>query len=156
VGTTRLLIDYGTRWIDLDAADQVYGDTALHLISRCSIYGHSGNNLLIVKMLIHAGAHIDCVNKYGQTPLDEAAETEMRTLLRSKQTPPQLKCLCARLINDQKLSYDRLWPSQTALNKFVILHGSLTKEHSIYDDYDFPWSNYVDEGDITDDDDMFN
>ena len=156
MGTTRLLIDYGKRWIDLDAVDPVRGDTALHLISRCCIYDHSGNNLLIVKMLIHAGAHIDCVNNHGRTPLDEADETEIRTLLRSKQTPPQLKCLCAHLINDQKLTYDRLWPTQTPLNKFVILHGGLTKEHSICSDYDFSVSYYDDDGDITDDDHIYN
>jgi hypothetical protein len=134
LATTRLLIGHGCRWIDLDAVDS-RGDTALHVVSRCLKQEDSATITSIIELLINARAHIDCVNEYRRTPLDEAFETETHTLLHSKQTPPRLKCLCARLINDEGLAYDRIWPARTTLNTFVLSHGGLRKEHSMPDVY---------------------
>ena len=86
-----------------------------------------------------AGAHIDCVNANGHTPLDLADNEELRTLLRSTQALPRLKCLCARLITDENLVYDHLWPATTTLNTFLRLHGGLKREHAMSDDTDLYW-----------------
>jgi hypothetical protein len=128
---TKLLITYGSRWIDFNAGDRVQGDTALHVISRSLKQDGRTDITAIIELLIDAGAHVDCVNKFGKTALDEAVETEIRILLRSKQSPPRLKCLCARLITDQQLLYDRLWPAQTALNTFVLFHDSLQNRGNV-------------------------
>ena len=143
VNTTRLLLTYGLRWIDLDAVDWIRSYTALHIIS--SDWGHydQENTTTIVEMLINVGAHLDCVNEHGQTPLDIAHKIETRTLLRSKQTPSRLKCLCARFITDRNLPYDHLWPAQTSLNTFMLLHGGLVKERALSDGYDSPTDLYL-------------
>ncbi len=128
---TQLLLHCGHQWIDLDAVDRVRGDTALHRIVS-SVTGV--NAIPIIELLIDAGAHIDCVNNYEQTPVDVATMTETRFLLQSKQRPPRLKCLCARLITAQQLNYDFLWPPNTTLNRFVLLHGDLSRKHVISDE----------------------
>ena len=111
-------------------------DTALHLISKSYIYGIANENKAIVDLLIRAGAHIDCVNASGHTPLDLAQDELLRTLLRSAQALPRLKCLCARHIMDANLVYDHLWPTATALNTFLRLHGGLKRKRAISDDND--------------------
>ncbi|CAF3077052.1 unnamed protein product [Rotaria sp. Silwood2] len=127
---TRLLLAYGKQWIDLNAINTIRGDTALHIISRSSKRVTNTNPIAVVELLINAGAHIDCVNEYGETPLAVAIHNEIQDLLRLKQNPPSLKCICARFIADQQLAYECLWPTQTPLNTFVLLHGGLRREHS--------------------------
>ena len=128
---TRLLLHYGHQWINLDAVDRVRGDTALHRIAS-SLTGI--NAIEIIELLINSGAHTDCVNNYGETPVDAAVVAEIRTLLQSIHRPPRLKCLCACLIVDQQLNYDSVWPVGTALNQFVVLHGDLSRKHIVSDE----------------------
>ncbi len=128
----QLLLLCGRQWIDLDAVDRVHGDTALHRIASSAT---GVNAIAIIELLINAGAHIDCVNCYEEMPVDTATMNEIRFLLQSKQRPPSLKCLCARLITAQQLNYDSLWPPHTALNRFVLLHGDLSRKHVISDEY---------------------
>ncbi|CAF3480721.1 unnamed protein product [Rotaria sp. Silwood1] len=130
LSTTRLLLTYGKQWIDLDAINTIGCDTALHVISRCSKRDTNTNPVAIVELLINAGAHVDCVNQYGETPLSVAIRNEIKDFLRLKQIPSSLKCLCARLIAKHQLAYECLWPTQTPLNTFVLLHGGLGREHS--------------------------
>ncbi|CAF4251885.1 unnamed protein product, partial [Rotaria magnacalcarata] len=50
-------------WLDLDAAELRDGSTALHLACQQS------NEPTIIKCLINTGAHIDCINLHGETPM---------------------------------------------------------------------------------------
>jgi hypothetical protein len=112
--------------------DRVRGDTALHRIAS-SVTGVNG--IAIVQLLIDAGAHIDCVNNKDQTAADVATMTDIRSLLQSKQRPSRLKCLCARLIVTHQLSYDSVYPSHSALNRFIVLHGDLSRKHVLLDEH---------------------
>ncbi|CAF4049904.1 unnamed protein product [Rotaria sp. Silwood1] len=109
VSAVKLLLAYGKRWIDVDDLDEDRGDTALHIISR-STSSNSQDLLTIIEMLLNAGAHIDFINYYGRTPLDEAVNSDVQMLLQSKQTPPRLKCLCARLIRNYQMFNNYFWP----------------------------------------------
>ena len=82
----------------------------------------------ITELLIHAGVHLDGRNAFGKTPHDSAIDDTIRTLLRSKEEMPRLKCLCARLITDNDLRYDLIWPVETPLNRFLHLHKSLKRK----------------------------
>ncbi len=75
------------------------------------------------------------MNMYSQTPLDLAQTNELRTLLKSKQLPSRLKCLCARLIIDKQLPYEFLWPKETDMNNFLFLHGGLAKQSKVSSKY---------------------
>ncbi|CAF0907760.1 unnamed protein product [Rotaria sordida] len=132
--STQLLLEYGKRWIDVDAKDQDRGDTALHIVSRNFRKNVQGTATNIIELLLDAGTHIDYVNNYGKTPLDQSSGIGIRTLLRSKQTPSRLKCLCAHLINIHQIPYDHIWPNPTALTTFVQLHDQPSSED---DDLDF-------------------
>ncbi|CAF3395735.1 unnamed protein product [Rotaria socialis] len=134
LAVTKLFLKYGRRWIDVDATDGIRGDTALHLISRCSIQDTDMPSEAIAKLLINEGAHADCINKYGETPIDVATNNLIKSLLRLRQSPSLLKCRCARLIIDQKVPYEQLWPKETLLNKFLFLHGGLKCEHALLED----------------------
>ncbi|CAM4863346.1 unnamed protein product [Rotaria socialis] len=133
LAATRLLVCYGMRWIDLDAVDQVQRNTALHNISQSWMYDDSKDKKSIIELLINAGAHIDFVNANGYTPIDVATDDETRTLLRSKQVFPRLKCLCARAISDERIAFDGLWPMSTPMHTFLRLHGGFKRKRSVSD-----------------------
>ena len=114
----------------MDAVDQVRGNTALHLISQSSLLDDSGVKKAFIELLINSGAHVDCVNVDGQTPLDVAIGNDSCILLRSKKSLLRLKCLCARVINDQQLIHDHLCPTSTAMKTFLHLHGDLKRKRS--------------------------
>ncbi|CAF3389972.1 unnamed protein product [Rotaria sp. Silwood1] len=133
LAATRLLVCYGRRWIDLDAVDLVQSDTALHRISQSWVFSNNKDKKAIVELLINAGAHIDCVNAHGHRPVDVATGDEIRTLLRSKQILPRLKCLCASVVTNQQIMYDDLWPTSTPMNTFIRLHGGLKRKRSMSD-----------------------
>lgn len=151
LSTVRVLICYGRRWIDLDAVDKVLGNTALHKISESWLFVvDNQQQKAIIELLVRAGAHVDCVNANGQTPLDIATNDETRNLLRSKQTLPRLKCLCARLINEQQLPFNNIWPSSTPMNTFLHLHGGLKRKRSMtgcsvasFDPFDVLFDSFI-------------
>lgn len=120
----RVLLTHCTRWIDINAIEPTYGNTALHI----SCQNTTNDSLAVVQLLIDSGAHIDSMNIFKQTPFDLAQTNEIRTLLKSKQLPSRLKCLCARLIIENQLSYEFIWPKGTDMNRFLYLHGSLAKQ----------------------------
>ncbi|CAF1285567.1 unnamed protein product, partial [Rotaria sp. Silwood1] len=122
LSAVKLHFIYGKRWIDVDTMDEDRGDTALHITSRIT---SSNNNqvLTIIEMLLNAGAHIDFINYYGRTPLYEAVITDIRILLQSKQTPPQLKYVCAPLIRDCQMFNNYFWSEHVSLSNFVQFHG---------------------------------
>jgi len=108
-----------------------YGNTALHI----SCQNDTNDSLAVVQLLINSGAHIDSMNMYKQTPFDVAQTHEIRTLLKSKQSPSRLKCLCARLIVDKQIPYEFLWPKETDLNNYLFLHGGLAKQSIVKSRY---------------------
>jgi len=107
------------------------GNTALHI----SCQNDTNDSLAVVQLLINSGAHIDSMNMYKQTPFDVAQTHEIRTLLKSKQSPSRLKCLCARLIVDKQIPYEFLWPKETDLNNYLFLHGGLAKQSTVKSRY---------------------
>ncbi|CAF1384452.1 unnamed protein product [Rotaria sordida] len=116
VPALQLLLTCGHRWLNIDAVELIDGCTALHLACIQS------TELAIIKCLVNAGAHIDCVNYYGVTPKDCSDNKTTRAFLDSKTFPHRLKCLCARLIADKRIKtteYDLL---TLQLNEFVLLH----------------------------------
>jgi len=70
--------------------------------------------------LVEAGAHIDAVNSYGETPFETAttgvAEIILRTLSKLS-----LKCIAARAIQRYNLPYKGQVPRP--LESFIELHG---------------------------------
>ncbi|CAF1494051.1 unnamed protein product [Rotaria magnacalcarata] len=116
VPALQLLLAYGSHWLDLDAAERIFGCTALHL--ACQQFEEP----VIVKCLIHAGAHLDCVNDEGQTPIECADDIAIRALFNTQNVPRRLKCICARLIVDERLNIveDDLFTPY--LQKFILMH----------------------------------
>ncbi|UJR38790.1 hypothetical protein I4U23_031455 [Adineta vaga] len=131
VDTTRLLLAYGQRWIDVNARSQTSNETALHIVCRNINNDMKGNVLKIIEMLLDVGAHIDYVDSHGQTALNIATDTDIRTLLKSKQKISRLKCLCARFITMHQIPYDHVWPKSTPLTSFVQLHYTILPEEDI-------------------------
>lgn len=115
--TLQLLLAYGNRWLDLDAIESSRGNTPLHIIC------HGTKDRQIIELLLNYGCHIDGVNKYGRTPVDYVADKQIRALLIPKRTPPNLKCLCARIIGTKRLNTKSLVTPTSTLNKFIILHS---------------------------------
>ncbi|CAF3631409.1 unnamed protein product [Adineta steineri] len=98
--TVRLLLQCGA---NIDAID-LKRNTPLHLIAQRN--DDIENILFIINLLCDTGrAHPDCVNDNGQTPLESATNTHVKVHLRKKIGVGQLKCLCARLIRKQKISF---------------------------------------------------
>jgi hypothetical protein len=79
-------------------------------------------------LLLNSSAHSDCMNVYDQTPFDIAQTNEIRNLLKPKQSPAPLKCLCARFVVARELPYELIWPKETDMNSFLFLHGGLAKQ----------------------------
>ncbi len=107
----------GSRWLDIDAMESSDGNTPLHII--CA----NTRDRKIIKLLLNAGCHMDCVNKDGHTPVDYVKDKETRALLIPKPIPSNLKCLCARIIANKQLNTECLGVSRSNLNKFIIMHG---------------------------------
>jgi hypothetical protein len=117
-------LNCGSRWLDLDATETSNGNTPLHLICQ----GAEDKN--IIKLLLNSGCHRDCVNKRGKTPLYYVRDKETKALFTSKPTPDYLKCLCARMIADKHLKTDIFGSLTSSLNKFIVLHGSLSVQRN--------------------------
>ncbi|CAF4175783.1 unnamed protein product, partial [Rotaria sordida] len=101
--TTRLLIDCNA---DVNALD-LNGNTPLHtLVQNIS----SSNVLKTIDLLCNAGAHLDYVNKDGQTPLQLVPSFRIKIIerLKKKMDVICLKCCCARLIRQQQFSYQNI------------------------------------------------
>ena len=117
----HVLLTYCHPWIDINAMEYTSGNTALH--NSCQ-----DDALHVVRFLIDSGAHIDSLNTGGQTPMELAHSNEIRILLKLKQTPLHLKCLCARLIVKKKMPYQFIWSEESKMNRFLFLHGAVTNQ----------------------------
>jgi Fem-1 family protein b len=112
--TARLLIECGANVDTLDSNK----NTPLHIlvqnIPRSDV-------LKTIDLLCDAGAHLDYVNEEGQTALNSVPSfhIEISQHLKEKMGVTRLKCLCARLIQ-QQFSYQNILP--TSLVNFVQKH----------------------------------
>lgn len=115
--TTKLLIQAGA---DPQAMDNAR-NTPLHIIvSYQKIVADFLTLHAIIMALLEAGAHIDCVNTSGQTPLN-AATTGVAEIILKSQTKMCLKCLAAKSIRKYNLTYQGQVPK--ALESFIEMHG---------------------------------
>ncbi|XP_019875220.1 protein fem-1 homolog B isoform X2 [Aethina tumida] len=115
--TTKLLINCGA---DVNAMDKGR-NTPLHVIVN---YHKAISDFMtlhtIITELTDKGAHIDCVNSRGETPLDSSA-TGVAEIILKTQTKISLKCLAANAVKQYNISYQGQVPQ--ALEAFIELHG---------------------------------
>lgn len=98
--TIGLLLQSGADVDDMDSAR----NTPLHLIVQRKI--DSDSIIPIIDLLCdNAGAHLDCVNDKGQTPLEAASDINVERYFREKIGIRPLKCLCARLIQKSNIRF---------------------------------------------------
>ncbi|EFA05982.1 protein fem-1 homolog B isoform X2 [Tribolium castaneum] len=116
--TTRLLIKCGA---DVNAMDYDR-NTPLHVIVN---YHKPISDFLtlhsIITDLTEAGAHLDCVNKRGETPLEASATGSVAEIILKTQMKLSLKCIAANAVKHHKLTYQGQVPE--ALESFIELHG---------------------------------
>ncbi|CAF3765502.1 unnamed protein product [Rotaria sordida] len=94
--TTRILLQCGAA---VNAYDTIR-NTPLHIIASSK----SAYNKCVLNLLCDAGAHLDCVNAFGQTPIDLATISDIKQLLKSRMKI-SLKCLCAQLIRKKNVPF---------------------------------------------------
>ncbi|CAF4238108.1 unnamed protein product, partial [Adineta steineri] len=73
----------------------------------------------IFKLLINSGAHLDAI-AHEQTPEDCAKNTRFQRLFEMHPIQLHLKCICARLIRKEKITYINSIP--THLQSFIEMH----------------------------------
>lgn len=94
--TVRLLLQCGAA---INATDAL-GNTPLHVfVSNWAI-----NDETILELLCDSGAHLDRVNASRETAINIATNLTIIQLLKSKMKL-SLKCLCARLIQNNNILY---------------------------------------------------
>ena len=113
--TARLLLQSGA---SVDAIDY-QKNTPLHVLLEDPLHVDS---LPIIELLLSYGAHPDYINSQGQTPLQVIPSTESQISLffKNRVGTDRLKCLCARLIVQQRLSYEQR--ASTSLAHFIQRH----------------------------------
>merc|ERR1712137_1195533 len=79
----------------------------------------------IILTLVEAGAHVDAVNAFGQTPFETATTGVAEIILRT-QSKLSLQCIAAKAINSYQISYQGQVPS--GLEAFIELPGPGTTE----------------------------
>ncbi|KAJ8958631.1 hypothetical protein NQ318_016356 [Aromia moschata] len=116
--TTKLLIKCGA---DVNAMD-VDRNTPLHVIVN---YHKAISDFMtlhsIITDLTENGAHVDCVNKRGETPLESSATGSVAEIILKTQMKLSLKCMAANAVKHHNLTYQGQVPQ--ALESFIELHG---------------------------------
>ncbi|XP_023012558.1 protein fem-1 homolog B isoform X2 [Leptinotarsa decemlineata] len=115
--TTKLLIQCGANVNAMDA-DR---NTPLHVIVN---YHKAVSDFItlhsIITDLTENGAHLDCVNKRGETPLESSA-TGVAEIILKTQMKLSLKCIAANAVKQHRLTYQGQVP--LSLESFIELHG---------------------------------
>ncbi|CAH1164240.1 unnamed protein product [Phaedon cochleariae] len=115
--TTKLLIQCGA---NVNAMDDER-NTPLHVIVN---YHKAVSDFMtlhsIITDLTENGAHLDCVNKRGETPLESSA-TGVAEIILKTQMKLSLKCIAANAVRHHRLTYQGQVPQ--ALESFIELHG---------------------------------
>ncbi|KAF2904721.1 hypothetical protein ILUMI_01458 [Ignelater luminosus] len=115
--TAKLLIQCGA---DVNAMD-IERNTPLHVIVHYhKPFSDFATLHSIIVDLTEAGAHIDCVNIRGETPLDSSA-TGVAEIILKTQAKLSLKCIAAKAVKAFNLTYQGHVPH--ALEAFIELHG---------------------------------
>uniref|UniRef100_A0A8D9EJB8 Protein fem-1 homolog B n=3 Tax=Cacopsylla melanoneura TaxID=428564 RepID=A0A8D9EJB8_9HEMI len=123
--TTKLLIRCGA---DVNAKDH-QGNTPLHIIATYERAISDFQTLHSVIMdLTENGAHMDTVNNKGLTPI-QATTTGVADLILRTLTKINLKCLAAKVITQNNITYKGMVPHD--LESFIELHGTVgaTRTH---------------------------
>ncbi|CAF2090659.1 unnamed protein product [Rotaria magnacalcarata] len=110
--TTRLLIGCGAN-VNVFDSD---GNTPSHnLVKNIPMT----NVLKKINLLYNADAHLDYINNKGQTPLQSMPLLHIKIIehLKKNMDVIRLKCCCAKLIRQQKFSYENIF--STALVGFI-------------------------------------
>jgi ankyrin repeat protein len=94
--TVRTLLQCGA---DVNVTDAIQ-NTPLHVFLSSS---HRVNES-ILKILCDANPHLDYANVLGETPIDITSDPNIKQLLK-KRMKLSLKCLCARLIQKNNISF---------------------------------------------------
>ncbi|KAG5877373.1 hypothetical protein JTB14_018693 [Gonioctena quinquepunctata] len=76
---------------------------------------------LIISDLTENGAHLDCVNKRGETPLECSATGSVAEIILKTRMELSLKCIAANAVRQHRLTYQGQVP--LALESFIELHG---------------------------------
>ncbi|KAG5876988.1 hypothetical protein JTB14_008132 [Gonioctena quinquepunctata] len=115
--TTSLLIECGA---NVNAMDEDR-NTPLHVIVNYHKAVSDFKTLyLIISDLTENGAHLDCVNKRGETPL-ECSATGVAEIILKTRMELSLKCIAANAVRQHRLTYQGQVP--LALESFIELHG---------------------------------
>ena len=110
----RLLIRCGA---DVNEVAPSMKSTPLHLTARCNDVDNAKS---VIRLLLDANAHIDCIDGSGQQPEDRAWSFEIQMLLHENRKL-SLKCRCAQLINLKNMCYAKSLSSN--LIGFVRMHS---------------------------------
>ena len=102
---------------DVDEVEPTSKSRPLHIIAK--IYDEK-KVIPVIRLLLDANAHIDCINSKGYLPEQIAWRLEIRQVLQANRKL-SLKCQCARLINLKTVSYMNYLSSN--LIAFVRMHG---------------------------------
>lgn len=129
----RVLIENGANVNEIQPIDEY---TPLHLFCSGFYFENLDDAISIIKLLLDANAHMDCVDAYGRRPEERAHHVEIRQLLQENQKL-SLKCRCARMIIEQNLYYEKYLSKY--LIKFVRMHGKYKKPVLITDSDYIPW-----------------
>lgn len=114
--TIGLLLQCGA---NIDAIDSEK-DTSLHLIAQRK--DDIENVLFIINLLCDSnGAHPDCINNRGRTPIELASNVHVKEHLREKIGVGRLKCLCARFIRHREIDFQNYQFSSSLVN-FIEKH----------------------------------
>lgn len=91
----------------------------MHLLVQNSF---SIDVMMIINILCNSGAHFDHVNNQGQIPLEliQVSQYEIMRYLKEKMGVRRLKCICARLIQNECLRYENCF--STSLTDFIQKH----------------------------------
>ncbi|KAG5876987.1 hypothetical protein JTB14_008132 [Gonioctena quinquepunctata] len=116
--TTSLLIECGA---NVNAMDEDR-NTPLHVIVNYHKAVSDFKTLyLIISDLTENGAHLDCVNKRGETPLECSATGSVAEIILKTRMELSLKCIAANAVRQHRLTYQGQVP--LALESFIELHG---------------------------------
>ncbi|GLH13508.1 Fem-1-like protein B [Gryllus bimaculatus] len=113
----RLLIECGA---SLNSRD-IRGNTPLHIIAT-----HRNGSVAseVIFLLLGAGAHVDCVNVFGNAPID-IAYTDAACQIFQSQIPLTLRCMAAKAVMDYNIQFENQIPK--TLIDFVYWHGIRNK-----------------------------
>jgi hypothetical protein len=99
--TIYLLIQFGIKIDEID----IEGNTSLHILIENGEFT-SEIYQLIDLVYDFGGAHLDFVNMHNKTPIQMTNHIQIQNYLKEKKKIFNLKCLCAKLIKINQISFE--------------------------------------------------